>query len=106
MLQAMGCDVEVATDGARALAKVGEGAIDLVLMDLHMPDMDGFDATRAIRAEERTKGRAPVPIVALSASVLPEDQEKCLEVGMNGHLPKPISQKALEELLRGISPRA
>ncbi|MEZ4310282.1 MAG: ATP-binding protein [Polyangiaceae bacterium] len=106
MLEAAGCSVAIAADGREAVEMVREAEVDLVLMDLHMPEMDGFDATREIRADERASGQGPVPIVALSASVLPEDQERCLDVGMNGHLAKPISQKALEDLLRGISTRA
>ncbi len=106
ILQSTGCSVRIAADGNRAVAALAAEDFDLVLMDLHMPDMDGFDATRAIRAEERTTGRAAVPIVALSASVLPEDQEKCLDVGMNGHLAKPISRPELENLLRGIPARS
>ncbi len=102
ILQSTGCSVQVAADGVRAVAALANGEFDLVLMDLHMPDMDGFDATRAIRAEEITTGRPAVPIVALSASVLPEDQEKCLGVGMNGHLAKPISRPELESLLSAI----
>jgi CheY-like chemotaxis protein len=82
---------------------VKEGGLDLVLMDLHMPGMDGFDASRAIRADEQARSLPAVPIVALSAAVLPEDQERCLEAGMNGHLAKPISQAALENILRGLS---
>ncbi len=105
ILQSTGCSVRIASDGNRAVAALAAEEFDLVLMDLHMPDMDGFDATRAIRAEERTTGRAAVPIVALSASVLPEDQEKCLDVGMNGHLAKPISRPELENLLRAIPSR-
>jgi signal transduction histidine kinase len=106
MLEACGCTVRVAEGGAAAVREARAGGLDLILMDLHMPDMDGFDATRSIRTEERDAGRAPIPIVALSATVLPEDQARCLEAGMNGHLAKPISKKALEMLLRGIPQKA
>jgi two-component system sensor histidine kinase/response regulator len=102
MLEAVGCEVHVAGDGNEAVARVKEGGLDLVLMDLHMPAMDGFDAARAIRAYEKASKLPPVPIVALSAAVLPEDRARCLDAGMNGHLAKPISQTALEDLLRGI----
>ena len=106
MLQSAGCAVEVVANGALAVAAATEKRFDLVLMDLHMPEMDGFDAARAIRQGEKARGRAPVPIVAVSASVLPEDQERCRDAGMNGHLAKPISQDAIADLLRGVPVRA
>ena len=106
MLQSAGCTVDIVGDGQKAVAAATERDFDIVLMDLHMPELDGFEASRAIRADERARGRSPVPILALSASVLPEDQEKCLEAGMNGHLAKPISQKALADLLRSVLPRS
>ena len=106
MLQSAGCIVEIVGDGAQAVAAAAARDFDLVLMDLHMPELDGFDASRAIRADEDERGRSPVPILALSASVMPEDQEKCLEAGMNGHLAKPISQRALSDLLRSVPPRS
>lgn len=106
MLQSAGCSVEIADNGTLAVAAAAKKRFDLVLMDLHMPEMDGFDAARAIRADEKAAGRAEVPIIALSASVMPEDQVRCREAGMNGHLAKPISQDAVIDLLKGIAARA
>ena len=106
MLQSAGCTVQIVGDGKQAVAAATGGDFDLVLMDLHMPELDGFEASRAIREDERRQGRRRVPILALSASVLPEDQARCLEAGMNGHLAKPISQKALHDLLLSVPARA
>ncbi|MCB1804076.1 MAG: response regulator, partial [Candidatus Competibacteraceae bacterium] len=64
---------------------------DLVLMDLRMPEMDGFDATLEIRRNEHDNGRKPVPIVALTADVVEGVVERCHEIGMDGFLSKPVS---------------
>lgn len=77
-----------------ALQMVQNRHYDLVLMDCHMPVMDGYQATREIRALPTAV--ADIPIVALSASVMPEDQEKCRLAGMNDFLSKPLRQKDLE----------
>jgi CheY-like chemotaxis protein len=77
---------------------------DLILMDIRMPGMDGYEATRRIRAFERERGRSPVPIVALTAHALDEERRKSEEAGCNGHLTKPIKKarllKAVEEFAR------
>jgi CheY-like chemotaxis protein len=86
-----------AEDGVKAVEAAGRERFDLILMDLHMPGMDGFMAARAIRA-----GGGPnvaTPIVALSADVLPETVAACREAGMAGHLAKPIDRQRLRELL-------
>ena len=100
MLQAMGCRVTQAHDGAQALAAVVSHDIDLVLMDCGMPVMDGFESTRRIRAWEQTQpGRARVPIVALTASAQAGDREACLSAGMDDYLVKPVSSSRLSETL-------
>jgi signal transduction histidine kinase/CheY-like chemotaxis protein len=88
MLQRMGCFVDVVFDGAEALRQVQQAPYDLVLMDIQMPNMDGVAATRAIRQLPGRTGR--VPIVSVSANVLPEQRACYLEAGMNDHVAKPI----------------
>jgi len=72
------------------------GCYDLVLMDCQMPVEDGFSAARRIRQIEAATGKN-TPILALTALAFPEDRERCLKAGMNGHLSKPVSLKALED---------
>ncbi|MBK7876913.1 MAG: PAS domain-containing protein [Planctomycetes bacterium] len=88
LLERLGLRVEVANNGARALEASRKGEFRLVFMDCHMPEMDGFEATRRWRAEE-TEG-VRVPIVALSATTLAEERARCLECGMDGFLSKPF----------------
>ena len=92
-LTRLGCVVGIATNGVEAIAAVAEGAWDLVLMDCQMPILDGFDATREIRAQERPGTR--LPIVALTANALSGDREACLAAGMDDFLSKPIAPAAL-----------
>jgi signal transduction histidine kinase/CheY-like chemotaxis protein len=101
LLANIGHDVVFATSGADALQKVQGAEFDLVLMDLQMPYMDGFDAARAIRAMPPPKGR--LPIFALTASVMPEQIEAAHQAGMNGHIGKPLSRSALLTALAGLS---
>jgi signal transduction histidine kinase/ActR/RegA family two-component response regulator len=101
MLGALACQVVIARDGAECLARMAEASFDLVLMDCHMPGVDGFHAARTIREREQAAGgRARTPIVALSASVLPADVEACLAAGMDDFVSKPISRDRLEETVR------
>lgn len=95
MLAQHGCKVDLAADGEEAVAAVRREAYDLVLMDVHMPVMDGMAAARAIRA----LGFAELPILALTASGTPEQVASCLAAGMNGHLLKPLSPQDLEQAL-------
>ncbi|MCH3943653.1 MAG: transporter substrate-binding domain-containing protein [Atopobiaceae bacterium] len=93
ILEKAGADVVVAEngeEGVEAFRASAPGDIDAVLLDLRMPVMDGFAAARAIRALDRA-GAAGVPIFAVSADAYPEDVQRCLEAGMNGHLAKPVS---------------
>ncbi|MFO1338222.1 MAG: ATP-binding protein [Burkholderiaceae bacterium] len=94
MLAKLGCSVEVASDGAAACAATERGRYDLILMDLHMPGMDGYEATRHIREGESLRG-AYTPIVALTADALAGDRERCIEAGMDDFVTKPISTAML-----------
>jgi signal transduction histidine kinase/DNA-binding response OmpR family regulator len=97
MLERMGYAVEVVGDGDTAVAAAATGGYDAVLMDCHMPGMDGFEATEAIRRAE-PEGRR-LPIIALTASVLETDQQRCLAAGMDTHVAKPIRFEALAGVL-------
>jgi CheY-like chemotaxis protein len=98
MLDVLGYTSEVAADGAAAAARAAGGRFDAVLMDLQMPRLDGFAATRLIRQAEPPGVR--LPIIALTASATPGEQERCLEAGMTGFLSKPVSAEALGRMLR------
>ncbi len=98
LLQSLGYTVETAEDGRQAMEAVERDHYDLVLMDLHMPELDGFAATAAIRERERTEGRH-TPIVALTADALAGDAEKSLAAGMDDHLAKPVTRERLAAVL-------
>jgi diguanylate cyclase (GGDEF)-like protein len=100
MLLALGCQVDLAGDGLRALDAWTEHRYDLVLMDCHMPEMDGFSATRKLRRLEQEQGQKAVPIIALTADVKKGIEKQCLAAGMDAYLSKPFSQKQLADVLR------
>ncbi len=95
--------IDIAENGARACEMFFTGEYDLVLMDRQMPVMDGLTATRAMRAWELTRDRSPTPIIALTASALKGDQEKCVAAGCTGYLTKPIKQEVLLQAIKVCS---
>jgi PAS domain S-box-containing protein len=97
MLQKMGCQVDVAADGAAAVRSVENKRYDIVLMDLLMPEVDGTEAAKRIR--RMAGARSAIPIVALTASASPEMRLQCLEAGMNDFLAKPMELQALCRVL-------
>jgi CheY-like chemotaxis protein len=99
ILQIEGFDVTLAKNGAEALEAYSRAAFDVVLMDCHMPEMDGFEATRKIRALEKQANLQRVPIVALTANAMQQDREECLNAGMDDHLSKPYSRLQMRETL-------
>ena len=100
MLEQMGVDAELAVDGQKALARMGQINYDLVLMDCQMPVLDGWEATRIWRAREaRLRQNQRTPIVALTASAAAGERERCLEAGMDDYLSKPFTREALGELV-------
>jgi CheY-like chemotaxis protein len=99
LLQHFGCDVDSASDGREALSQLEHNDYDLVFMDCHMPNLSGYDATREIRKREREHAGEHLTIIALSASVLPEERQKCLDVGMDDYVAKPFSRRDLETVL-------
>jgi CheY-like chemotaxis protein len=100
MLEHSGAEVTVAENGLEALSKATAREFDVIFMDCHMPVMDGLMAATKLRSVERSQGRAPSYIVALTADVTAENRERCLEVGMNELAGKPISQARLRELIQ------
>ncbi|MGH8686357.1 MAG: response regulator [Burkholderiales bacterium] len=107
LLQGVGVNVDVAGDGraaVEALLAKGPGGYDAVLMDLQMPEMDGFEATRRIRADARF---AAMPIIAMTAHAMVEERERCLAAGMADHIAKPIEPEAMfRTLARWARPAA
>jgi len=97
LLEKMGHDVAVAQNGIEVLAALQKDKFDLVLMDVQMPEMDGFAATREIRRREQGKR---LPIIAMTAHAMKGDRETCLEVGMDGYLAKPIHREDLEKAVK------
>lgn len=94
-LQRLGHQVTCVADGQAAVEAFISGHFDLVLMDVQMPLVDGLEASRRIRALEATQQRAPIPIIALTASVLDQDRQAALDAGMNGFASKPLDLPAL-----------
>ncbi|PNQ98954.1 PAS domain S-box protein [Azospirillum argentinense] len=93
MLLGAGHRVDAVADGRQAVDAVQRGVYDLVLMDVHMPEMDGHAATRAIRGLPSPVGS--IPILAMSASALPDEVQRCHDAGMNGHIAKPVDRAAM-----------
>jgi CheY-like chemotaxis protein/nitrogen-specific signal transduction histidine kinase len=104
MLERLGYETETAVNGAAAVEAVLRGGFDAVLMDCQMPEMDGYEATRRIRAQQTG---ARTPIIAVTASAFPLDRARAAEVGMDGYLTKPVNPLALDhELRRQLSGRS
>jgi CheY-like chemotaxis protein len=96
-----GYSVVVAGNGREALAALERESFDLVLMDIHMPDMDGFEATSSIRARERFTGKR-TPIIAVTAHAMAGDRDKCLAAGMDGYVSKPLRKGQLIETIGAL----
>ncbi|MCP4115344.1 MAG: response regulator [Desulfobacteraceae bacterium] len=92
LLEQAGMQVEVANNGATAVQKVKAYEFDLVFMDIEMPEMDGYEATKIIREDAKLRR---LPIVAITAHAMADDERRCLEVGMNAHISKPINPELL-----------
>jgi len=106
ILQIQGYSVTVANNGREALDAHAQGAFDLILMDCHMPEMDGFEATREIRGRELSSIGKRVPIIAVTANAMAQDREECLNAGMDDHLSKPFSMLTLQDMLDRWMPQA
>jgi signal transduction histidine kinase/CheY-like chemotaxis protein len=99
MLQHLGCEVTIAGDGLAGATAFETSRFDAVLMDCHMPVLDGYAATRRIRAWEALQQRVRTPIIALTANALADDAEKCLAAGMDSYLSKPFTLAQLQSVL-------
>ncbi len=99
LLEKQGHVIEIAGDGIAAIDQFKKGTFDLVLMDIQMPEMDGLEATRAIRRYEREKELAPVPIVAMTARAMAGDRDECIAAGMDDYISKPIRPAQLFQVL-------
>jgi CheY-like chemotaxis protein len=102
VLEKLGCRVEVAANGKEAVEMAAATAYDLIFMDCGMPVMDGFEASRRIRAQQGSGVRTP--IVALTAHAIEGARELCLEAGMDDYIPKPTSLAAMGRALQKWSP--
>ena len=91
ILMDFGFELDVVDNGKLAIEQLQDNKYDLILMDLQMPEMDGFEATAYIRKEMKSQ----IPIIALTADVTTVDAEKCLAVGMNDYISKPVNEKLL-----------
>ena len=101
MLEAVGLKPVLANNGVEALHVLKEQCFDLVLMDCQMPEMDGFDATREIRKQDiKTLYERHLPVIAMTANVMSGDRERCLAVGMDDYIGKPVQRDHLEAVLR------
>jgi two-component system, sensor histidine kinase and response regulator len=102
-IERMGHAVSLAEDGRRAIQVYSEREFDMVFMDVQMPDMDGFEATTAIRVLQQ-KAHRTVPVIAMTAMAMKGDREKCLAAGMDDYIAKPIEPGALERVIARFAP--
>jgi CheY-like chemotaxis protein len=103
LLERLGHHAEVVDDGRAALDRWHEGGWDLILMDLQMPGMDGETAIRLLREEERMHTLSHQPVIAMTAHAMQGDKERCLAMGFDGYIAKPVSQQALHDELTRIT---
>lgn len=104
MLERSGHTAEIAVNGRKALELAATGRFDVVLMDIQMPEMDGLEATLAIRAREAQENLPRLPIVAMTAHALPSDRDSCLDAGMDGYASKPLKLKTLLQEIQKVLP--
>jgi CheY-like chemotaxis protein len=97
-LKKMGFDVDIVGDGAKALEKYRAGSYDLIILDIQMPELDGYQVARAIREDEKSTTRHS-PIIALTANAMKGDRELYLEAGMDEYVSKPFTYETLEKAI-------
>jgi two-component system cell cycle response regulator DivK len=103
-LERKGYEVAVAADGREGVAMATDGAFDLVLMDMSLPQVDGWEATRQLRAHERTRS---TPVIALTAHAMPGDREKAIDAGCDDYDSKPVDfPRLLEKIEARLRPKA
>jgi signal transduction histidine kinase len=103
-LRKLGCETEIVGNGVEALAAWERGSYDMIFMDCQMPEMDGFEATRKIRAEEKARALRPIRIIAMTAQAMEGDRESCLQAGMDDYISKPVKVDQLKKLLKNNFP--
>ena len=96
-----GHEVRIAPNGLEALAAFASDRFDVILMDVQMPQMDGFQATAAIREKEKTTGEH-MPIIAMTGYAMKGDRQRCLDAGMDGYICKPIRSQELYEIVESF----
>ncbi|MFA5088574.1 MAG: response regulator, partial [Candidatus Omnitrophota bacterium] len=101
LLEKKGWIVRAVDNGQKVLDMIDKEKFDVILMDAQMPVMDGFEATKMIRENEKKTGRR-IPIIALTARAMVEDKKRCLEVGMDGYVAKPIDRLSLYESIENV----
>jgi CheY-like chemotaxis protein len=99
ILRNMKFDPICATSGKECIEAIKTETFDLIFMDCHMPDMDGFETTQALRQFEEEQQRDPVPIIALTANTSAKIRQECLKSGMSDYMAKPIKTKTLNDLM-------
>ena len=104
MLEKFNLSVDVAANGREVIDLLGKASYDLVFMDCHMPEMDGYEATVSIRQAEKASGKH-LSIVAMTANAMQGDREKCLSAGMDDYITKPIRREAIQEMLQKWTPK-
>jgi two-component system cell cycle response regulator DivK len=102
-LSFVGYDVLIAEDGSQAVGFAAHLLPDIIIMDMHLPKMNGFDATKRIRQNPKT---ASIPILAATAMTAAGDRDKCLAAGCNGYLAKPFTYKELDQAMKKLLPPA
>lgn len=100
MLEQLGCRVDLASNGRDVQEMVTAVCYDLILMDCEMPEIDGYEATRWIRAQESASGRPRTPVFAVTANAMQGARETCLAAGMDGYVTKPFRKEDLVAALR------
>jgi PAS domain S-box-containing protein len=105
LLQKLGVEVQVAVNGLEALRALRDADFDAVLMDCQMPELDGYEATRRLRADAGAVRNPNIPVIALTAHALATDRSKCLAAGMTDYLTKPINPNHLQQCLARVAPK-
>lgn len=102
VLERLNCEVEIVENGFEALKSIESHSFDIIFMDLMMPEMDGLETTRYIRAMQGEIGK--IPIIATTANAMAEDREKCLSLGMSDFISKPFELADVEAVLKKYIP--
>lgn len=105
LLETLGHRYDVARNGAEAVEKAAAYTFDLIMMDVQMPAMNGFEATKTIRDNEKSRHTNRVPIIGVTAHALVGDKERCLDAGMDDYMSKPFNFEDLEDKLEQLAGR-